>query len=139
MRSCGDCTKCCEGYLTGSAKEKTFFKGKPCHFIEIGKGCMIYKDRPKDPCKSYQCMWVAGTELPEWMKPNKINAIVDMQKTAKGLVYLRLNEAGSRLDSRVLTWLIEYVLSNQINFFWNVDGGSHWLGSPDFCKEAELL
>lgn len=135
-RSCGDCTKCCEGYLSGSANGKTFYNGKPCHFLSIGKGCTIYAKRPKDPCQAYKCAWLIDDTLPEWFKPNEINAIVDYREI-EGIKYLNVVEAGETLRSNVLSWLIVYALSNNINIYWNVAGGSNWIGSTDFLKAME--
>lgn len=129
-RECGTCTKCCEGWLAGEALGHSFYLGKPCHFVVIGKGCSVYAKRPKDPCVSYKCSWIKNDDIPMWMKPSEINAIID-ERVEKGISYLRISEAGSKLDSKVLTWLIQYALSKQINFVWQVDGGLNWIGSPE--------
>lgn len=130
-RECGTCTKCCEGWLVGEALGYKFYQGKPCHFISIGKGCSVYAKRPKDPCVTYKCTWLINENIPEWMKPSEINAIID-ERINDGIKYLSVSEAGSKLDSSVLTWIIEYALANQINLLWKVNNGSHWIGSPEF-------
>lgn len=130
-RSCGDCTKCCEGWLVGEALGHKFYQSKPCHFIAIGKGCTVYAKRPQDPCVSFKCAWLADESIPEWMKPSEVNAIIT-QKTKNGIEYIFLVEAGSTLSSRALTWVIEYALSNKLNLVWSVEGGLHWFGSPEF-------
>lgn len=130
-RSCNECTKCCEGFLSGKALGYDFFVGKPCHFVDINKGCSVYKQRPISPCKSYKCFWLSNTDMPQWMKPSFVNAIVDM-RNVDGIEYMAINEAGSRLDSRVLSWAIEYCLSKQINLYWIVESYIHWIGTPDF-------
>lgn len=132
-RQCGTCTKCCEGWLSGEAHGKPFYKGKPCHFISIGKGCSIYAKRPKDPCVSYKCDWLLNEEIPEWMKPSDINAIIDTQYI-KDISYLRLIEAGETLRSNVLTYLMLYALNNKLNFYWEVNGSKNWIGAPDFLE-----
>lgn len=132
-RECGTCTKCCEGWLTGEALGYKFYQGKPCHFVAIGKGCAVYAKRPKDPCVSYKCAWLTNDAIPEWMKPSEINTIID-ERIEEGIKYLSVNEAGSKLDSAVLTWIIEYALANQLNLLWTVNGGEHWIGSPEFNK-----
>ncbi len=43
QRSCSDCTKCCEGSLSGEVFGKTFYSGKPCHFVKLNEGCSVYK------------------------------------------------------------------------------------------------
>lgn len=130
-RECGTCTKCCEGYLVGEALGHNFYQGKPCHFLSIGKGCTVYAKRPQDPCVVFKCSWLSNADIPEWMKPSDIDTILS-EREFKGVKYLQAVEAGSVLDSKVLTWLIEYALSNSINLLWTVEGGAHWVGKPDF-------
>lgn len=130
-RQCGDCTKCCEGFLSGEAKGKTFYPSKPCHFVTIGKGCTIYKDRPKDPCVSYRCAWLTDENLPEWFKPNEINAIIDVRKI-KDIPYINVVEAGETLRANVLSWLIQYAMNNNLNLRWMVSGGAYWIGNKEF-------
>lgn len=138
-RSCDGCTKCCEGFLSGEAEGKTFYPGKPCHFVALGTGCAIYAKRPKDPCVSYVCAWRSGDELPVWMKPSEVDAIVDRRATNDGSAYLYVHEAGRRLDSRVLSWMIEYALATGQNLTWELDGGKHWVGTPAFVAEMAAL
>ena len=131
QRLCGTCTKCCEGYLTGEALGHTFYPGKPCHFVVIGSGCSIYEKRPQEPCVSYKCLWVSNDELPEWMKPNEINVIIDKRIT-NGIEHIKVTEAGGALSTKVLSWLVQYVIKNNLNLSWEVDGEVHWIGSPEF-------
>lgn len=135
-RECGTCTKCCEGYLSGEALGHTFYAGKPCHFIAIGTGCTVYEKRPKDPCVSYKCKWLYDLDIPEWFKPNEINAIVDM-RSANGIEYLNLKEAGAVLRSDVLSWIIQYGLNNKLNICWQINGGLKYIGSPEFIVEMQ--
>lgn len=132
-RECGTCTKCCEGYLHGVAYDKPFFPGKPCHFVSIGKGCTIYASRPKDPCITYRCQWLINPEIPEWFKPNEINAIITKRTIEKdNIEFYDLIEAGEKMKAEVLSWIIMYALNNSLNLRWVVDGGSHWIGSKEF-------
>jgi hypothetical protein len=136
-RNCGTCTKCCEGWLSGSALGHSFYKGKPCHFIAIGKGCTVYAKRPKDPCVVYTCGWLTNADLPEWMKPSEINAIVDFRKIENtDIHYIRTSEAGETLRSDVLSWVISYALLKKYNLYWTVNGANYWQGSPEFCEIA---
>ena len=130
-RQCGSCTKCCEGYLSGEAQEKSFYPGKPCHFIAIGKGCSIYAKRPIDPCVTYKCQWLTNSEIPEWMKPSDIDAIIDM-RDIEGISYINLVEAGNPMQARVLSWLFKYILENGLNACWQINGGLNWIGNPEF-------
>ena len=130
-RQCGSCTKCCEGYLSGEAQGKSFYPGKPCHFIAIGKGCSIYAKRPIDPCVTYKCQWLTNSEIPEWMKPSDIDAIIDM-RDIEGISYINLVEAGNPMQARVLNWLFKYILENGLNACWQINGGLNWVGNPEF-------
>jgi hypothetical protein len=135
-RECGDCTKCCEGFLVGSVQGKDFYPGKPCHFIEIGKGCTIYKDRPVDPCKRYKCGWLVDEEMPEWLKPNQSNVIIDV-RDAEGIPFINVIEAGETLRSDVLSWLITNALNKAWNLRWTIKDSSHWIGSQEFLVVME--
>jgi hypothetical protein len=70
-------------------------------------------------------------DIPEWMKPNEVNAIIDI-RDIDGIPYLSLKEAGSILRSDVLTWVIQYGLNNNFNIYWQVDGSSNYIGSSEF-------
>ena len=136
-RSCGTCTKCCEGYVSGSVRGIPFFKGSPCHFVSIGKGCSIYEDRPKQPCKSYSCFWLNNEDLPEWLKPSEVNAMISERYTKNNIHFLELIEAGETLRSDVLSWLINYCNKNDFNLFWEVNGKKNYMGSDDFLREFD--
>jgi len=135
-RSCGDCTKCCEGWLTGTAHGHDFYPSKPCHFVVINKGCSIYKDRPKEPCQTFKCVWLSSKEIPEWMKPNKINAIITIQKI-NNHEYLSIKEAGEKLKTEVLNWLFLYAINNNVNLNYEINGGSNYFGSFEFLNDMQ--
>jgi hypothetical protein len=140
-RSCGDCTKCCEGHLRADIKLKDgsapVFMGidevgrKPCSFVNVGKGCGVYEKRPDVPCAVFKCDWLTNPDMPESFKPSRSNAIFTT-RTIRGVEYTKLIEAGSKLDSEVLSWGFEYHLANGINFSWNVLDNIFWLGSEEF-------
>jgi len=136
-RKCGNCTKCCEGYLSGEALGHTFYPGKPCHFIAIGKGCSIYSKRPTDPCATYQCSWLNNSDIPEWLKPSDIDAIIDERKI-KDITFLNLKEAGSPMQAKVLNWFFQHILATGTNALWQVNGGLNWAGSIEFNAAMEL-
>lgn len=74
-RQCGDCTACCDGWLSGNAHGHEFFPGQPCFYL-CKSGCSIYENRPIDPCRGYSCMWLKDPDFfPEWMKPTESNLI----------------------------------------------------------------
>ena len=136
-RECGSCTKCCEGFLPGTVNNIPFYKGRPCHFVSIGKGCSIYSERPTDPCKTYECKWLTDFSVPEWMAPELSNVILDHRET-NGIHYLQLHEAGI-IDARTISWFFGYGVSNNINISWFIEGGRHWFGSSEFNSAMALL
>lgn len=130
-RTCNGCTKCCEGWLSGEAKGIPFFKGRPCQFVSIGKGCSIYKDRPLEPCTTYQCGWIKNPDIPEWMKPSEVDAIVDFREL-DGMKYLNIVESGKPLSVSVLGWCIQYATNKGLNLVWEYEGGRNWVGTKEF-------
>jgi hypothetical protein len=138
FRDCGECTKCCEGYLHGETdltmKNGRVFKlgGSPCPIVELGKGCTDYENRPESPCRGFKCEWLKRPDVyPDEMRPDRILAIFSLQEV-EGVPYLRVTEAGSKLDSEVLSHAIKVTLSNRFNLYWEVDGKMHWFGNKDF-------
>src|SRR5689334_10013771 len=73
-RTCGECAKCCEGWLSGEVFGHKFEVGTPCFFLE--RTCSIYKDRPMDPCRTYLCGWMSEDFFPMWLKPSISNLII---------------------------------------------------------------
>lgn len=137
-RSCEGCTKCCEGYLAGDIRGHWMGldennERKPCFFVQQGIGCGDYENRPSVPCKVFKCEWLTNPNVPESFKPSRSGAIFST-RTVDGIEYLKLLEADDRkkLDSEVLSWAIEYTLSNGINFAWRVQKNIFWLGSEEF-------
>lgn len=129
-RECGSCNKCCEGWLYGEAYGHRFYPSSPCHFLTDGK-CSIYPKRPEDPCKVYKCEWLTNNQVPGWMKPNKVNAILSAKKI-NGIDYILVTEAGETLRSDVLCWIMIYCLNNQKNLEFSLKGGKYHIGSKEF-------
>lgn len=135
-RDCGECTKCCEGYLYGDIK---FADGrqiplgpKPCSILQIGKGCGDYENRPQSPCRGFECEWLRQPDVyPVEMRPDRIGTIFSLQEV-EGIPYLRITEAGKRLDAEVLSFGLKLALFNKFNVYWEIEGKIHWLGNKDF-------
>jgi hypothetical protein len=139
-RECGTCTKCCEGYLSGNIRGYEMFKGKPCFFVKIGKGCIDYENRPKNPCKNFTCGWKIIDEMPENFKPEISGVIFTWRSTEKlNINYLKLHQAPDNPTPQILTWAFLFVLKNSINFLWEVDEKSYYFGSEDFCNEMRPI
>lgn len=138
-RECGECTKCCEGYLTANIHGHAMYKGNPCFFLE--KKCSIYSDRPVEPCHEYNCYWIDSDELPMWMKPSLSGVIISekVHSSNPNLTYFDITETGSKIDSKVLNWVIHWALRNKRNLIYEVDGKQHILGNNEFSQKMASL
>lgn len=67
------------------------------------------------------------------MKPDLVNAILVSRKGG-GFDYLEVTEAGEKLRSEVLSWVIMYALQQNINLVYMLDGGFNRIGSQEFLK-----
>ena len=80
MNECGECTKCCEGYLAINVYGIKVQGYKcPC----LSKGCTIYSIRP-EVCKKFQCAWLQGLFQEDWMRPDKSGLIISIENWTKG-------------------------------------------------------
>lgn len=138
-RSCDGCTACCEGWLSANIHGHDMYPGKPCHFVSLGKGCTIYKDRPKNPCVGYQCAWIADEDnfLPEWLKPSESGIIITPRNwNVKGqkqqLTYWNVTETGKEMSATILFWLITFAEQNNISMEISVNKITHVRGPPEF-------
>lgn len=132
-RTCGECTSCCEGWLSANIKGHEMYPGCPCFFLASGK-CSDYEDRPKT-CVSYDCAWKSNSEVfPEWMRPDLSGVIITriILPTRPDLTHYEIAEARGKLDVKTLNWLILWALEGGHNIFYQVDGKHHAIGSPAF-------
>ena len=130
-RSCDGCTKCCEGWLSGDAHGHPFYPGRPCFFL--AKTCTIYDTRPENPCRSFKCSWLDSEIFPAWMRPDLVNAII-VRRNTNNIIYYEVTEAGSVLDSKTLSWLVQWALNNNENLLYKIDGGPNKIGSKEFLE-----
>jgi len=67
------------------------------------------------------------------MKPDLVGMIIN-QVIREDISYYVLVEAGSRLDVRVLSWMIQWALNSKKNLLYYIDGGMNKVGSEEFLK-----
>jgi len=132
-RECGNCTRCCEGWISGEVKGKKFFNGSPCHYVNINKGCTIYNDRPK-MCHNFNCEWLINSDIPEYLKPEKSKVLIK-PTSEKNIFYWNVVECGQKIDSVYLNWIIQHCINNKINLKYEVNGGHYYLGDTDFMQK----
>ena len=94
-------------------------------------------NRPKNPCKDYNCEWLKDTRIPEWFKPSESGILLTGRKINK-IDYLEITEAGSSLTIEMLNWLFQLHLKTGTNMYYEIKGGWNWMGTPEFCKEMQI-
>jgi hypothetical protein len=130
-RRCGECNRCCEGWLRGSVYGHEFSPGTPCFFME--KTCTIYADRPIDPCRNYRCAWLAEDIFPMWMKPHLSNLIITKRNDDRTrLPYYVVDVAGAAVDPRAVNWLETWSAKSGENVEFHLNGDVRRVGAPDF-------
>ena len=132
-RQCGDCTACCEGWLSAEIHGYQMFPGQPCHF-KSKCGCSIYNDRP-DGCKKFTCGYVAeNSPFPEWFKPSECGVIILVGNWQKG-IFFALLETDRPLNIDVLVWVIDYCKSTNIPFAFRRSLKWRFFGPDEFVQE----
>jgi uncharacterized cysteine cluster protein YcgN (CxxCxxCC family) len=134
-RSCGTCTKCCEGWLSSNIRGHRMYPGKPCFFVEIGKGCTDYENRPAMPCKVFNCEWIKNVKLPEEFKPNNIGFIIQ-KKYLKKSEYYSLVPASQTIVVENIKNISNWFNQNSINFFYINDNEKYFSGDEEFLKKC---
>ena len=142
-RECGECTRCCEGWeLTDVAEHIGFVGvGLPCRFVDLGKGCTIYEDRPT-VCRHYKCEWLKDDmhNIPDWLKPNESNIIITEKPWGEGRnidFYWSASECGETIRGDVLHWLIVHCEEEGICLEYMVAGEKHYRGVNEFHQWAD--
>lgn len=133
-RSCGACTACCDGWLTGSIRGHEMSEGVPCHFRGAG-GCTIYEDRPADPCRGFFCAWrLQGNPFPESFRPDRL-AVIILAKRWRDRVAYYLVPAGRELDTTLLEWMRKHSTATGTPFLFKVAGRHKGYGSAEFHQD----
>lgn len=147
-RQCLPCTTCCEGWLYAEVNEHILKAGHACPH-SMKRGCGIYADRPNDPCRTYLCSWrVAGSPLPDWMRPDLSGAIVLLSRPWEGQLVISAIPAGPEIPQKTLDWLQAYAREHRrpLIFYTRVIENGEYkglkrvgYGPPEFRqKVAEL-
>lgn len=144
-RQCGDCTACCEGWL--SAKSLDMKPGRPCAHC-TASGCAIYESRPQDPCIDFVCGWLQeGSPLPEDMRPDRSGVIVLFGRRWHDWDVITAVPAGERIPPDSLRWLTDHARQARTPLIFSeylFDGGrvsgqkNTGFGPPAFREAVEL-
>lgn len=130
IRQCGNCTACCEGWLTAEIYGVTMKPGTPCQYLN--KKCTIYDKRPANPCQGYNCAWLEG-HLPLSLKPNFVGLIVS-RRIYKDIEYYEVTEAGKKMTVPVLNEIIQWTYKNKKNLLYRVYNQPYTIGTEEFIN-----
>lgn len=138
-RECGNCTKCCDGWLSANILEYKMFKGNPCFYVDKNNcNCSIYAKRPLI-CSDFKCAWLQEESvIPAWMKPNLINQIIIKHITHE-FVYYELVEAGEKIDSSILNWFVQMAVQKKMNVKYSLYNVPYYIGDEYFCKSRPMV
>ena len=135
-RSCGTCTKCCEGHLKANINGVKMGLGKACYLLELGKGCSDYDNRPYMPCKWYRCEWLKNEEIPDNFKPNEVNFILRKQ-WKNGIEYESLIPAGDIIKEEDVELFMNWIIKNNKNTYFTINNKEYIYGSKEFLREVK--
>lgn len=133
-RSCGTCTKCCDGYAYADVYGHIMGFGVPCHFVKSGEGCGIYENRPNF-CKTFVCNWLVNDEIPEELKPNLTGSMPALTSTPDGLEFILITNVGNDPREDVLDWYKQYSESKGYGLVYTVNGVKQFMGTKEFVEE----
>lgn len=135
-RECSGCTECCKGRVTGEVFGRKFYPGMPCHFLKKD-GCGIHTIRPI-MCREWKCGWLDddGSIFPEWFKPEHSKVIVKREKWGErdDQYFYRFMECDVKLDSSILNWVFQNLISKDIAVAIQINGYYTFYGPPEFTK-----
>ena len=133
-RQCGECTACCDGWVTGIINGHEMYPGQPCHY-RGDHCCTIYETRPKYPCRDFMCGWLqAGSPFPDDWRPDRSGIMVITMKWRGRNAYV-LRSAGRDPDAGILAWMREMSLRTGSPFFYEENGERLGFGPPEFQVE----
>lgn len=114
-RDCNGCTKCCEGWLAGTAHGHDFHKGKRCFWMSKS-GCNIYDFRPIDPCVNYKCLWKTEKIVPLEFKPSSVGVIIT-PRLEDGFHYISIIYAGNEIPNIMRVWIKKMLDEGKVENF----------------------
>lgn len=109
---CGDCTACCTICGIGAVNAP---RGVKCQHAD--KGCKIYENRPKE-CEGFDCFYSGQPDLPEFLRPDNLGAMLEMPYGSKNYHAFRVPETKLnvkeflRLEEKLKDIGIEVILEN---------------------------
>ena len=134
FKECGECQKCCEGWVAGTAFGIPFYPHKPCAFLQ-GK-CLVYNFRP-DVCKKFFCAYSQGL-FPDWMRPDKTNVLISVQDWSKGQ-YLKVIACDKPIPENVKIEITKFAQEQKCPYMVHENGETRIYGPPEFLRDIQKI
>lgn len=136
-RSCGDCAKCCQGWLQTIVLEIKIDLDQPCPYC-TDDHCSIHATRPEDPCRIFFCGWAeADSRLPQWMQPSQCGVIVLTGRSSwRGHPVDVLVSAGRDPDEKLLSWFHAHSRQHLRPFIYQQQEQWFGFGPPAFQEHV---
>lgn len=84
-------------------------------------------------CRKFECVWKKDYDIPEWMKPSEIKALITVKICpVANERYFSFTEAGVDMRADALSWMIQHCLRTKSNLQYQVKGGYNRIGSVAF-------
>ena len=116
MRTCGNCTACCEGWLHDESLEME--AGKPCQHC-TSRGCAIYDNRPEEPCRTFRCEWLKNEEsFDDEMRPDRCGAILISDRPFKQWDVIRVIPVGVSVPKPTLSTVMKHAAESEKPLIW---------------------
>lgn len=131
---CGECQRCCEGWLHAKVKGNILSPNNPCIFLNDGIlkfGCSIHAERPMKPCRTFNCLWIIN-DMPEKFKPS-ISGVIPMQNIIEKQPYVFLVNAPRYPSEELVDWF-KYNYENLNILYFNKNDELVYYGSESFCN-----
>jgi Fe-S-cluster containining protein len=134
-KSCGSCSRCCDGTYDTIVEGHVMGDGTPCYFLENNR-CSIYEYRPTNPCRMYNCLWMQYKEVPDYMKPENSGALMDVRFGKSKIPYLRIEDERSKYSEEVFLYAKNFAEKEGMPLAYKVDNGFVVIGNPDDCNKV---
>lgn len=137
MRKCGECTKCCDGWLKANIGGKIMEPGTPCQFVKCGVGCTDYQNRPINPCVTFKCLWLTNEVIPDFMRPDK-SGLIFKWSSINFIKFIDVIETDKKITPKTFTFIKDLSTLSRLNVKYTYEGVVHCSGSKNFLEAMDV-
>jgi len=65
-----------------------------------------------------------------WFRPD-LSKVIVLNRQFDGGIWVEVLEAGQKMDSSVLSWILIWAVNNKKNIRYQVDGGWNWIRNSE--------